>query len=163
MWREHVRYNRVMLHSDILKKLDTLLLYTEVKFWILQRVWKECRCSACSKQPEEKKKTVSIRHPWAVFILQPVHRQSCSHGNRNDEFSNISALQSWHVKLVGHLHIIISKKNSLEAQPRISSFLPKLYAWGSVGILQNCLSDFPRILIALAVSLNGRLSNFKTG
>lgn len=59
--------------------------YAEVKFRVLQRAWKECRCWACSKQPQEKK--ICFCNPWASFIPQSVLRQSYSHG------------------LVGHLHI----------------------------------------------------------
>lgn len=83
LWREHVRYNRVMWHSDILKKLDTLFTRTP-------------RSNSESSREPEKNAGVLLaanslkkkkKHLPSLF-------QSCekAHGNRNDEVSIISGL-----------------------------------------------------------------------
>lgn len=110
-----------MWHSDILKELDTLLL---VRWGQIQSPPESLERMQvfCSQQTAWRKK----KSPFTIPEPPSSCRQSCSHGSRSDEVSNISALQCWHVKLIGHLHIVVS--DQLEAKPRISSFHPN---WSS--------------------------------
>lgn len=68
----------------------------EVKFRVLPSLEK-CRCSALSKQPEEKKKPpFTILEPSASCSLWNGKKQSCSHGTHSDEVSNMFSLgMSW--------------------------------------------------------------------
>ncbi len=122
---------------------------TEVKFRVLEEPGKNAGVQLAANSPKKKKKS-----PFT--IPEPSSSRSLWKGTRNDEVSNISGLQSWHV--FGHLHINVSKNYLLEARPRISSFHPN---WRSYrDFTEKGLSDFPKlsIYVTTTTSLNGQLS-----